>query len=311
MIETMLLAAGYSTRLYPLTQRIPKPLLPFLDRRLIHFTLEYLKSFGVRSLCTNVHHGQEEYLKVLADLGTLKPYVEPKILGTGGGIKNMRGFVKGDDFMVINCDFLTDVDLHRAYEAHKKRNALATLVLIEHPEQRKYGEVGVDDQGTILFFRKAERNHPAKRRGLFTGIHFMRTEIFDHMPHEDVFCIVKDVYEPLLKKGVPIHAHVQSGRWLDTGEKKYFAQSQFELLDAPLPWMPALSTNGSALIGENVEMGNGVNLLDHNVIGAHARIGAHATLRNCVVFPGSSIEAGSHHESAIIFDRSSLVYLEG
>src|ERR1043166_7816804 len=138
--QAMLLAAGLSTRMRPLTYDIPKPLVPFLGKRILDLTLDYLHHNGITEICTNVFHGREKYLSALKPLNIRAFQERPNILGTGGGIKNMKSFITDDHFLVLNCDFLTDVDLQTAHIFHLKKEAIATMVLIQSPLQSKYGE---------------------------------------------------------------------------------------------------------------------------------------------------------------------------
>src|SRR5580765_4339646 len=150
--QAMLLAAGLSTRMRPITNDIPKPLVPFLGKRLIDFTLEYLHRNGIQEICTNVFHGKEKYLAALKPL-QIRPFLEkPNILGTGGGIKNMKSFITDEHFLVTNCDFFAEVNLQTAFAFHLKKEAIATMILIASPLQEKYGSIGVDATGTIVQF---------------------------------------------------------------------------------------------------------------------------------------------------------------
>lgn len=319
MIETMLLAAGMSTRLYPLTQHIPKPLLPFLDRKLLNFTLDYLQHFGVDKICTNAHHGKSPFMAELATSHQveIKPYIEDEIMGTGGGIKNMRPFITQDDFMVVNCDFITDIDLKKAYEFHVQQKALATLVLVEHAEQKRYGEVGIDARHRLVAFPK--RPHQAERiarRGLFTGIHFINKKLFDRMPDVAKFCIVNDVYQQLVEKNEAIFGYLADGRWMDVGEKDVYAKTQFELLNHPMPWMKKMSILNSAPATLNLKITGPVLFQPTNdhatafdpeiqlgpnvILGAGTKLGQRISLKNCILFPNSVVQADTTLENVIV-----------
>lgn len=318
MIETMLLAAGLSTRLYPLTQNIPKPLLPFMDRKLLDFTLDYLQSFGVSKISTNAHHGVSPFMKELGKTHQveIRPFIEDEIMGTGGGIKNMKPFITRENFMVVNCDFITDIDLKNAYDFHVQNNALATLVLIEHVDQKRYGEVGIDANHRIVSFpKRPHKPGQTVRQGMFTGIHFIHKRLFDLMPDAAKFCIVNDVYQPLMEKGEAIFGYRAEGRWMDVGEKDVYAKTQFELLKKPMPWMKKIPNanapcSNGIVITSPALIGNGVKLLSTNeatsrlgpnvIIGDGATIEENVSMKNCIVFPNSLVEEGSTLEQMII-----------
>jgi mannose-1-phosphate guanylyltransferase len=240
--QAMLLAAGLSTRMRPLTNDIPKPLVPFLDHRILDYTLMYLKKQKIQEVCTNVFHGKKKYLQELKKAVQgyrIRAFEEkPEILGTGGGIKNMRSFVMDDHFAVVNCDFFTDVDLHAAFAYHLKKKAVATMVLIESEDAKKYGEIGINEAGHIVQFPYGHPPGGAIKVGMFSGIHIFHTDIFAEMPADQaVFDINKDVYAKILDKGGPVLGHLVKARWIDVGEIALYEAAQKELREHPMSWM--------------------------------------------------------------------------
>src|SRR5262245_36235483 len=134
-MKAMILAAGFGTRLWPLTIGRTKPAIPFLNRPLIAYTIDYLKRHGVKDLIINLHHEPES---VRASIGAGSDYgvridysiEEPEILGTSGALDRVRDQLAKDTFVVINGKILTDIDLGAALRTHRDRKALATLVLM-------------------------------------------------------------------------------------------------------------------------------------------------------------------------------------
>ncbi len=238
----MLLAAGLSTRMRPLTDDIPKPLLPFWNHRILDLTLTYLSYYGVKSIAVNVHHGRDQFLPALKDIQNLpiRPFDEKVILGTGGGIKNMRSFVKGEHFLVTNCDFLTDVDLKSAMKFHEEKKAVATMVLIDHPDTKKYGAIGINKDGKIVEFPYGEKLENAAERGIFSGIHFFHRSIFTFMPSAKIFDINKDVYTKLISGGEKVYGYLAKNDWYDLGEIALYEKAQLELRQTPFEWMKSL-----------------------------------------------------------------------
>jgi NDP-sugar pyrophosphorylase family protein len=151
----MILAAGYGTRLWPLTVDRAKPAIPFLGRPLVGYVAEYLAHYGCREIAVNLHHRPESVRQSLGDgsrFGVRLHYVEePEILGTSGALDNARDFFTGETFVVVNGKIATDIDLGRAVETHRRTNALATLVLRPNPGREKYSTVEID-AGRIVGF---------------------------------------------------------------------------------------------------------------------------------------------------------------
>jgi NDP-sugar pyrophosphorylase family protein len=145
----MILAAGYGTRLWPLTLDRAKPALPFMGRPLVGYVAEYLARFGCGEIIVNLHHRPESVRAALGDgrdFGVQLSYIEePVILGTSGAIDNARAYLEGETFIVVNGKIATDIDLGDALATHRRERALATLVLRRNVERERYSAVEVED----------------------------------------------------------------------------------------------------------------------------------------------------------------------
>src|SRR5437588_2377014 len=154
-MRAMILAAGYGTRLWPLTIDRAKPANPFMGRPLVGYVADYLARNGFRDIVVNLHHRPESVRAALDDgtrFGVHFHYVEePTILGTGGALDNARALLDADIFVVINGKIATDINLDAALETHRRTRALATLVLRENAERARYSTVSVRD-GLITGF---------------------------------------------------------------------------------------------------------------------------------------------------------------
>src|SRR5215208_4760761 len=148
-MRAMILAAGYGTRLWPLTIDRTKPAIPFMGRPLIGYVAEYLAGHGFDDIVVNLHHQPASVRAALGDggeFGVRFHYVEePVILGTSGAIGNARHLLDGDAFVVINGKLATDIDLREARATHRRTGALATLVLRPNPARERYSTVHVRD----------------------------------------------------------------------------------------------------------------------------------------------------------------------
>jgi NDP-sugar pyrophosphorylase family protein len=146
-MRAMILAAGYGTRLWPLTIDRAKPAIPFMGRPLVGYVAEYLARYGFREIVVNLHHRPESVRASLGDgtrFGVRFHYVsEPTILGTGGALDNARALLGGDTFVVVNGKIATDINLDAALETHRRTRALATLILRPNVSRERYSVVRV------------------------------------------------------------------------------------------------------------------------------------------------------------------------
>jgi NDP-sugar pyrophosphorylase family protein len=151
----MILAAGYGTRLWPLTLDRAKPAIPFMGRPLVGYVAEYLAGHGCREIAVNLHHEPESVRAALGDgsrFGVSLTYVEePEILGTSGALDNARDFFHDETFVVVNGKIATDIDLTAALRTHRETDALATLVLRPNHEREKYSTVEIRDRMILGF----------------------------------------------------------------------------------------------------------------------------------------------------------------
>ena len=147
-MKAVILAAGFGTRLWPLTEDRTKPAIPFLNRPLIAYAVDYLAAHGIRDIIINLHHQPESIRRALGDgsaLGVKIHYsFEEEILGTSGAIDRVRDELLDDDFIVINGKIVTDIDLHAAMREHKEHDAIATLVLKENGAREHFSIVEID-----------------------------------------------------------------------------------------------------------------------------------------------------------------------
>ena len=134
-MKAMILAAGFGTRLFPLTIDRTKPAIPFLGKPLVGYVAEYVAKFGFDNVVVNLHHQPESVRKALGDGSDFGvkihyTYEQPKILGTAGALDNARHLLEDETFLIANGKIITDIDIEKALETHKKSGALATMVLI-------------------------------------------------------------------------------------------------------------------------------------------------------------------------------------
>ena len=180
----MILAAGFGQRLFPLTIDRTKPAIPFLGKPLIGYVAEYVAKFGFNEFVVNLHHQPESVMKSLGDGSRFGVHIDyalekPQILGTAGALDNAREHLQDDTFLIINGKIITDIDISKAVETHKKSGALATMVLKENPKFEKFTDVFVED-GLVKGFGQGYptkiQNPKSKIQNplMFTGIHILR-----------------------------------------------------------------------------------------------------------------------------------------
>lgn len=227
-MKAMILAAGLGTRLRPLTDVTPKPLLPVAGTPMIVWNLLLLKRHGIRDVVINLHHLGDIIRQALGDgsaLGMRLIYsYEPVILGTGGGIKQAEPHFQGEPVLVLNGDTLFDLDLGAVMAFHRERAAAATLVLRQDPDAARWGLVEVTDRAEIVRITGRGRSAPTVTAArMFAGIHILHPRLLRYLP-ADTECSIIDAYVKGIQDEERILGFDFDGFWSDVGTPERYAQ---------------------------------------------------------------------------------------
>jgi NDP-sugar pyrophosphorylase family protein len=301
-MKAMILAAGFGTRLFPLTIDRTKPAIPFLGKPLVGYVAEYIARFGIREIIVNLHHQPQSVIAALGDGSDFGVSIEysietPDILGTAGALRYARDKLGDATFIVVNGKIITDIDIAAAVETHKRLGAVATLVLKENHKREKFTVVDVNDGVITRFGPHATPVTEAELRDtehellvplMFTGIHILEPEIFEMIPEDYPSDTVTDIYIPFIKAGGRIAAHIAEGEWYELSTIPRY-------LDISL----AMMKTGDVHFGRNCVMQGAVSLKD-SVIWDNVTLGDGATLYRTIIADGVTIPPGAHFENAAI-----------
>ncbi len=329
-----MLCAGLGTRLRPLTESLPKPIVPFLNTPMLAYGLEHLASSGIQRVGFNLHHLAETIPPVADRLGA-KMGIDPSYarewerLGTAGGIRGIwRALDEPDCTLVVaNADMVMNVDLRSHLEAHQQSGAEATM-LVRPTDPSGPGGIWLDEQESLRGMRKF-REPPLEEgqcEGLeeyaFAGIHFLEPSLLDDIPLEEGG-IIEDVYGPRLQQGEPMRASLQEGFWAPLDRPELIMEATRRVLDepgrfeqAPLPepveeglflFDSAIETDDLTLeppvfCGPDVELGKDVHLGPHAVLDG-VTLAPGSRVREAVLYGANRLE-GDRHREIVVADQS-------
>ena len=307
--KAMVLSAGLGTRLRPLTNLLPKPLVPVANRPLMTYTLALLEKAGVRQVAVNLHHlgGKiREVIKEGAEWGLQITYSpEDPILGTGGGVMRMRSFLEGGRFYLLNGDVLCGVDLQDVLRFHEERGAAATMVVGPLPPGATYTPLLMDAEGWLVELKDARRP-PAgdTRQVMFLGVHVLEPQVFDFLPAEGFSCINNQAYTAMIKQGLDVAAYFHGGFWFDLGTPASYLAANLSLLSGRVrpPQLDPLegAEPGGVLMGRGVRLGRGVELGPEVALGDGCIIGDDAKISRSVIWAGEEIAPGIELDRKIV-----------
>ncbi len=230
-VNGIVLAAGIGVRLRPVTDFIPKPLLPVDGRPLLESIIMKMKSAGVAKLAINTHHLAERIENFIGNSqysGYAALYHEKEILGTGGPLVNARELLsEGDCFVLYNGDILSDIDIGKIVEFHMASGKIATMVLLNGPENRVLVALDAKNSGTVVdILGKLGKTSSSARLMTYAGIAVFSKEIFKYLPEHPVnYSIITAIIDAIKEKPDSVGGYIPDKMaWNDIGTiAKYFS----------------------------------------------------------------------------------------
>ena len=293
MRKAFLLGAGLGTRLQPLTDTLPKPLIPFANRPLVTHVMDHCIDAGITDFAINTHHLHEAWSATFPDNSyrgaSLTFFHEPVLLETGGGIKNIEDWINGDPILVYNGDIVTDLPIDRLITGHFASNNTATLAVQDHGPALHLAL----DGHRITDIREKVAGLPGTHQ--FTGIYCIDPEILDLIPADEKISVIPAFLE-LIKRSELGAYHVKGEpRWLDLGTREAYLEASFGMTPEVHPTARVDGTVTNSWVGENCRVEEGA-VVENSILWPGTTVLRDAQLTNCIVH-STSPAAGSHRDA--------------
>lgn len=295
-MRALILAGGFATRLRPLTEKIPKSLLPIANRPFLEHQLGLLARHGVSDatlLTGYLADAFEPFVRSVARLGVaLTVSTEEQPLDTAGAVRTQLDLLDGAT-LVFNSDVLTDLDLTAMVEQHRRTGAALTIALHHVQDARPYGLVPTDEQHRVQAFLEKQ---PVEQPGwINAGTYCIEPHLLEQIPPDTKWSFEYQLFPAALEAGEPVYGFRSESYWLDIGNPQRYLQANVDALDGAL----ALSMDGQLMRGD-MTLGDGTTinaptLLSHAPVGAGAVLGPH-----CVLGPGCHVGAGAVVERSVL-----------
>jgi mannose-1-phosphate guanylyltransferase len=338
-MKAMVMAAGLGTRLRPLTYEVPKPMVPVGNRPVLELILRLLGQQGFTDVVSNLHWFPDTIRERMGDgsgFGVELTYsFEEELLGTAGGVRNVREHFGSEPFVVMAGDALTDVDLRALAAAHEAHDGIATLAVKRVADTSEYGVIVTGSDGRIQGFQ--EKPDPAEALSDLANcmIYALSPEVFDYFPDQRVLDFALDVFPALLEHDVPFYVHETDAYWNDVGSPPEYLRGNLDValglvgvepggelvegeadpgapgenpLGAERAGLPAdCEVDGRVLVGANARVGSGVRIDGPAVIGAGAVIGDGARIKASVLLPAAEVPQDCYLVGALAGRAGSLI----
>jgi NDP-sugar pyrophosphorylase family protein len=305
-MKALILAAGYGTRLEPLTLAVPKPMAPIVNLPTMQHNIELLKKHGCTELVANIHYYPEQIENYFGDghaFGVNIDYsFEEELLGTAGGVKKMAKIagVK-ETFVVFSSDALTSINLSRCLEFHRAKKALATIALARVGDVREFGVVLQDENGRITGFQEKPDPAVALSDLANTGIYIFEPEILKLIP-DGFYDFGKQLFPRLVAEAGALYGYQMVEYWNDVGGLEKYIQSNYDAMSGAVNiHIPGKKLASSTWVGERETIDPSARFEGAVIIGDRCRIGRDVYIKDAVIGDKCVIDDGAAVTGSVIW----------
>ena len=319
-MKAVVLVGGEGTRLRPLTETTPKPLLPLMDRPSLDHVLDHLARHGVDEVVLSSPYLEE----------TFHPFIEarhghPRItwitetepLGTGGAVVNALDHMGEAAFFALNGDILTDLDLSAMRDSHERRRAAVTIALHHVDDARAFGLVeSGEDERVRAFLEKPSDPIPGD---INAGTYLVDPAVLRDWISGEPISIERDIFPSVIDSGAPVFGFASDAYWLDLGTPQKYLQAHFDMLEGkvhdvsyPAPWVdPSAHVDLRAQLGRWVAVGPDAIVaeeaqIDDSVVHRGAKVGLGARVVGSILGASSEVGAGTTVTDSVLGEGATV-----
>lgn len=324
-MKTVIMAGGFGTRLRPLTQSLPKPMVPVANLPMLHHIVNLLKRHNLRDYITLLYFQPEEIKSYFLDGKEFDVKMQYLLaeddFGTAGAVKAAEHMFEGNRVLVISGDVLTDFDLTAAIKFHESKGAAATIILTRMENPLAYGVVITDKDDKITRFLEKPTWGEVFSDTINTGIYILEPEVFARIPKAQNFDFSQNLFPGMLKDNEKLYGYIAEGYWRDIGNLSEYQVAHQDILnekvgiettynrlhrDGATIWInrdlhvdAKANFRGSVIVGDGAVIEAGATISD-SVIGDRCQIGADAVINNSVIWHDTKVGSGSNISQAIV-----------
>lgn len=298
-MKVVILAGGFGQRLLPITNNIPKPLLPIANRAAIEHLLLHLVSMGFDEFIIQLHYMSQAIMKTINDMNlmnvSIQYIIEEESLGSAGCLRLSRQYLH-DTFLLVNGDILFDGDIREAIYQHLEWNQQFSMLIKQVDKCASYGNVKVKN-GEIMEYKEKPVIGEEISKLINTGIYILNAELLKYIPDYCYFDISTDFIPLLLRENIILNTSELNGYWIDYGTPRRFAKLHVDWIEEKLKLpIPAVQILPRIFLGKHVKIENNVKIVSPVIIGNDVTIE-----ENCIIGPYVSIS------SNIVIDKGSIL----
>ena len=306
-MKALFLAGGKGVRLQPLTDNVPKPMVPIMNKPLLERTMLHLKKSGISEIViSSCYQPQfiEEYFGNGEQFGLkIKYIVEDLPLGTGGAIKKSEAQFS-ETFIVFNSDILSDIDIQEMLAYHKNSHALATIAVTEVQDPSPYGVIEYDKDGYAVSFIEKPKPEQISSNFINAGIYIFEPEILKEIPISRAVSVERETFPEVLAKGHKIAVFKDAGYWIDIGTLEKYMQVHRDIMDGKCKMVDTNFSSSNISLGKNVKIHPDSQIIGPAYIGDNVTICAKAIISRSVIGSNVTIGSGSKVVGSILWNNA-------
>jgi mannose-1-phosphate guanylyltransferase/phosphomannomutase len=298
-MKALIMAGGFGTRLRPLTCNTPKPMVPLLNKPMMHHIVNLLKKHGITEIIGSLFYTPDaitSYFQEGERFGVRLDYFRAEAdYGTAGSV-GVATEGLNERILIISGDVLTDFDLSAAIRFHESKGAKATIVLSHAKNPLQFGVVITGENGKITRFLEKPTWGEVFSDTINTGIYILEPEILAMIPQREEYDFSKDLFPLLLRQNIGLYGHIAEGYWRDIGNLNEYQEAHLDLLAGATSVEVDGTRHGNLTFGGGAQYNHDrVQVSGTVVIGKNCTIGDNVRLANtvigdnCVIGPGASI----------------------
>ena len=266
--QAFILGAGLGTRLKPLTDAFPKPLVPLFHKPLAEWAVEACEALGCKRFAINTHHLPEKWQGFGGDRDVTF-FHEPILLETGGGLKNIESWIEEGNLLIHNGDIFSSMDLKKLVDAHESSGDEVTLALRSNGGEKR---ISLGENNRVEDVRSEVIGLPGTH--VFTGIYCVKKSFLKRIPAGEIVAVIP-AFQDLVREGGIGAVVLDEGEWMDLGDVESYLAAHQKLALQQLIHPEAMVEEGA--------------VIENSVIGKGARIGSGARVVNSVVWSGANV----------------------
>lgn len=306
-MKALFLAGGLGTRLRPITNDLPKPMVPILGKPLLEMNIETLKKHGVDEIILSTcykPHKIEKYFGDGRNLGVKISYISEDVpLGTGGAIKNAQDFFN-DTFLVFNSDILSDIDISEMIRFHKEKRGLATIAVTQVDNSSAYGVIEHDEKGFITAFKEKPQPHESSSNLINAGVYIFEPQLLNEIPDGRAVSIERETYPQILQKGFKIAVYNKCSYWLDLGTPEKYIKAHKDILNGSLLFSNYNFKKNMQYISKTAKISHNARIVGPVYIGDNVEVGPFAVVGpETVLCDASSVGMGAKVIGSVVWDH--------